>query len=219
LAFKLPKWNDDWFERPEENCDWLREPEWKIELQLATLPIRDFVAMTMGCRYDLLDEEDPFQVIDLSPEGRGEVRREACDRLRVIVNNVEAGIFPGFERDGKKYCRLRDSTQWVHDHGWELPTPMLNLINIYPQQTPALPETPTTVSKWRKAFEYESEGLNALYDLIERYFFDIDGKPIYDSRKWPIKKTLPCPPDWSPRTRDEADTIITSGKRKGKAAK
>ena len=96
---------------------------------------------------------------------------------------------------------------------------MLSLIDIYPKQTLASPETPTPVSKWRKAFEYESEGLNALYDLIERYFFDTDGKPIYDSEKWPIKKTLPCPLNWSERTRDEADTIITSGKRKGRAEK
>jgi hypothetical protein len=72
--------------------------------------------------------------------------------------------------------------------------------------------------KWRKAFEYESEGLNALYDLIERRFFDAEGKPIYDSGKWPLKKALES--DWlTGRTLDEADTIITSSKRKGKAKK
>lgn len=81
-------------------------------------------------------------------------------------------------------------------------------------------EVVSRTSKWRKAFEYESEGLNALYDLIERYFFDENGKPIYDPQRWPIKKSLEGRGwDWSLRTLEEADTIITSGKRKGKAAK
>ena len=71
-------------------------------------------------------------------------------------------------------------------------------------------------AKWRKAFEYESDGLNALYELIERHYFDADGKPIYDSTRWTLKKNLES--DWlTGRTLDEADTIITSGKRKGKA--
>jgi len=73
-------------------------------------------------------------------------------------------------------------------------------------------------AKWRKAFEYESEGLNALYDLIERHYFDADGKPIYDPAQWSLKKNLVS--DWlRSRTLDEADTIITSGNRKGKAEK
>jgi hypothetical protein len=73
-------------------------------------------------------------------------------------------------------------------------------------------------AKWRKAFEYESDGLNALYDLIERHYFDADGKPIYDPAQLPLKKNLES--EWlTGRTKDEADTIITSGNRKGKADK
>ncbi|MCC2680846.1 MAG: hypothetical protein K0S36_410 [Nitrosospira multiformis] len=85
-------------------------------------------------------------------------------------------------------------------------------------QTESEPFDITRHPKWRKAFEYDSEGLNALYDLIERYFFDEGGNPIYDPKNWPIKKKIESP-SWSQRTIDEADTIITSGKRKGKAAK
>jgi hypothetical protein len=73
-------------------------------------------------------------------------------------------------------------------------------------------------AKWRKAFEYESEGLNALYDLIECHYFDDSGNPIYDPAQLPLKKNLES--EWlTGRTRDEADTIITSGQRKGKAEK
>jgi|GEM_PF-4222684 len=73
-------------------------------------------------------------------------------------------------------------------------------------------------AKWRKAFEYESEGLNALYNLIERHYFDADNNPVYKPAKWPLKKELVS--DWlSGRTLGEADTIITSGQRKGKAEK
>lgn len=71
-------------------------------------------------------------------------------------------------------------------------------------------------AKWRKAFEYESDGLNALYDLIERNYFDADGNPIYNIAQLPLKKNLDS--KWlKGRTKNEADTIITSGKRKGKA--
>jgi hypothetical protein len=73
-------------------------------------------------------------------------------------------------------------------------------------------------AKWRKAFEYESEGLNALYDIIESYYFDDKGKPIYDPSEWSLKKSIVS--NWlTGRTLDEADTIITSGKRKGRAEK
>jgi hypothetical protein len=72
--------------------------------------------------------------------------------------------------------------------------------------------------KWRRAFEYESEGLNALYDLIESNYFDAHGKPIYDLAQLPLKKNVESK-FLTGRTRDEADTIITSGKRKGKAEK
>lgn len=76
----------------------------------------------------------------------------------------------------------------------------------------------TQLPKWRKAFEYESEGLNALYDLIERHYFDANGNPVYDPTQWTLKKNIKS--NWlTGRTLDEADTIITSGNRKGKAEK
>lgn len=218
MAFKLLEWADDWFATIFEAC--VLEPEWKIELQLATVELRDFVALTMGCRYDVLDEEDPLPIVCLTPKGRSAVWLETQYRLRVIGNNLEANVFPGFELNGKKYVRLKDATRWVYDHGWELPEPMMRLIDLLPKQLPATSEAPIAVSKSRKAFEYESAGLNALYDLIERYFFDANGRPIYDPEKWPLKKSLTCDSvNWSSRTLEEADTIITSGNRKGKAAK
>ncbi len=66
----------------------------------------------------------------------------------------------------------------------------------------------------RLAFQYESEGLNALYDLIEENYFDEYSKPIYEIKMLPQKKVLES--SWlTGRTLQEADTIVTSRKRKG----
>ena len=73
------------------------------------------------------------------------------------------------------------------------------------------------VKNWRKAFEYESEGLNALYNLIENNYFDSSGNQL-DIKELPLKKELNS--EWlTGRTLTEADTIITSKKRRGKANK
>jgi len=37
-------------------------------------------------------------------------------------------------------------------------------------------------AKWRRAFEYESVGLNMLYELIEEHYFDSSNNPIYDKK-------------------------------------
>ncbi|MCU7833692.1 MAG: hypothetical protein KZQ83_00455 [gamma proteobacterium symbiont of Taylorina sp.] len=71
---------------------------------------------------------------------------------------------------------------------------------------------------WRAAFEYKSDGLDALYDLIEKFYFDSEDKPIYDIKLLPQKKKLSSEwlaPKKGRRTLDEVDTIITSRKRKG----
>ncbi len=135
-------------------------------------------------------------------------------------------------------CRLIERLNCATPHEWvdlaiekKINIPWLDWAierGLYkPQQTIdnlAQPEAQSSVSstpqgsKWRKAFEYESKGLNALYDLIERHFFDANGNPIYDPAEWPLKKNLES--DWlTGRNLGEADTIITSRKRKGKAEK
>ena len=221
--FKLPKWNVDYFTTPDAFNSF--EPKWDIELQLITVPITHFVAMTMGCDGHIFDEDS----VILSNKRKLAVKDDLSERLRVITNNLEAGsILGGHKSDSKWECNLRNATQWAHDLGWELPEPMLKLIsnNIPKPETdnPVQPEAQSPVDstlqsvKWRKAYEYESEGLEALYDLIERHFFDANGKPIYEPAKWPLKKELVS--NWlTKRTLTEADTIITSGKRKGKADK
>lgn len=114
----------------------------------------------------------------------------------------------GYVSDGKRKDEQKKPVQACGSNSTLTDQPEVNhLINSDPQPM-----------KWRKAFEYESEGLNALYDLIERHYFDADDNPVYKPAKWPLKKELVS--DWlSGRTLDEADTIITSGQRKGKAEK
>lgn len=72
--------------------------------------------------------------------------------------------------------------------------------------------------KWRKAFNYQSDGLRALYDMIEQNYFDEHDNPIYDPELLPLKKSVQSE-KLKGRTKDEADTIITSSKRKGNAQK
>jgi hypothetical protein len=74
-------------------------------------------------------------------------------------------------------------------------------------------------TKWRKAFEYESEGLNALYQLIEDHFFDTEGNPIYDPKKWPGQKSLTSNFFEGYQIEHVDRIVITAGKRKGKAEK
>lgn len=72
--------------------------------------------------------------------------------------------------------------------------------------------------RWRKAFEYESEGLSALYELIEKYYFDANGNPIYDPERFPPQKRLES--EWmNGRTLEEADRIITGRGRNNRKPK
>ncbi len=175
---------------------------------------------------------DPFSLDDdiFSPDYDENLQREIqkmeidLDRLRDFWHR--AGLEnddrpPSFFIDWALSKRFEPSwLDWARENDFYLTSQEIpKQIGTVPQES-AIPVTPVTLPGWRKAFEYESEGLNALYELIERNFFDADGKPIYDPEGWPIKKSLTRGSiNWSSRTLEEADTIITSGKRKGKAAK
>lgn len=85
-------------------------------------------------------------------------------RLRVIENNLQAGNIPGnYYLRLPHQCRLKEATQWVHDHGWELPAPMLKLINQgQTEKTVLQEEFPRAHPKWRKAYEFKSEGMDGV---------------------------------------------------------
>jgi hypothetical protein len=215
--FKLPKWKAEWFE-DERMLEFLI-PDWKTELQMAKMPITTFAALTMGC-IEGVATRDPHA--HLSERGKLAVRILYDKRLRVIENNLQTGNIPGnYYLRFPHQCRLKEAIQWVHDHGWELPAPMLTLINQGHTEKTMLPEEfPRAHPKWRPAYEFESEGMNAIYDLIEKYFIDAKSNPVYDPEKWPAKKMLES--DWlitGSRTLREVDLIITSRKRKGRAKK
>jgi hypothetical protein len=73
------------------------------------------------------------------------------------------------------------------------------------------------IGKWRHAFNYKSDYLNQFYDLIESTYMTPDGKQIAMGdllEKHHIKVN-----GWGKRTKDEADTILTSAKRRGKTKK
>lgn len=212
--FKLPEWDAEWF-MDKQVLKYIA-PDWKTELQMATMPINTFVALTMDCNKDVATLEPCAR---LSTTGMIIVGYSYNKRLRVIENNLLAGSFPGkYQFRLPHTCRLKEAIQWVHDQGWELPGPMLKLIKPGQKEKKAPEEFPRTHPKWRLAYEFESEGINALNDLIEKYFFDEKGNPINNPKRWPAKKTLES--EWlKNRTLSEADTIITSGKRIGNAKK
>jgi hypothetical protein len=194
---------------------WRPYPAWRVLVGLDYYAEKNRVSYPMG----MYPWEPPFN--DTVLEAEVLKMENEIDRLREFW--FRAGLEdeeypPSFFIEWALSKRVRPSwLDWAIEEKLYIPT----------QEIPKRPGTVSQeseitgrTSKWRKAFEYESEGLNALYDLIERYFFDENGKPIYDPQRWPIKKSLEVQDwNWSPRTLDEADTIITSGKRKGKAAK
>lgn len=212
--FKLPQWKAEWF-KDERMLEFVA-PDWTTELQMVTMPITNFVALTMGCIEEvaILDSR-----AHLSEDGELIVGHLYHKRLRVIENNLRAGKIPGrYPLRGPHYCQLKGATRWVYDQGWELPEPMLMLIKSGRKEKESPEEFPRSHPKWRAAYEFESEGMNALYELIENYFIDANGKPIYDPERWPAKKTLES--EWlKARTLSEGDTIITSRKRLGKIKK
>ena len=212
--FKRPSWGTDWFK--EKRSVKSIEPDWDVVLQMAAIPISNFVALTMGCTLDVIENSEASP-ITLSAKGRSIVGRLYNDRLAILENNWRTGNFPGCsDQNYGQNCRLKETIQWVHDRGWELPEPMMKLINQERKEKKALPdEFPRAHPKWRKAYEYESEGMKALYDLIEKSYIDAKGNPISDMKKLPLKKNLES--EWlKGRTLIEADTIITSGKRNRK---
>lgn len=211
------------FKRPEWRVEWVREkrildriaPDWKTELQMVTMPITTFAALTMGCKDAIITNSSEY----LSETGIITVGHLYQKRLQVIENNLKERKFPGkYNLRTRSYCRLKETTQWVYDQGWEIPEPMLKLVKERTKEKDVLVrEAPEPQPKFRKAHAFESEGMNALYDLIEKYYLDAEGNPL-DPENWPAKKSLES--EWlMGRTLMEADTIITSAKRAGKRKK
>jgi hypothetical protein len=123
--FKIPQWSEDYF-NGEFNVESFR-PNWKIELQLVTVPVSDFAAMTMGCQTDLVSGDPSHKV--LSNKGKASSKKALEQRLKVIYNHLYAGNFRANKnRDGEWYCNLKETTKWAHELQWELPAPMLKLI-------------------------------------------------------------------------------------------
>ncbi|MBA4143449.1 MAG: hypothetical protein H0X43_10715 [Nitrosospira sp.] len=188
-------------------------PHWKTELQMASIPITTFAALTMGCIDEIIINSNEY----LSETGIITVGLLYQRRLKVIENNLKEHKFPGkYNLRTTSYCKLKEAAQWVYDQGWEIPEPMLKLVKEGKKENDVLlHESPQ--SKFRKAHAFESEGMNALYDLIEKYYLDTEGNPV-DPEKWPAKKSLES--EWlKGRTLMEADTIITGAKRAGKRKK
>ena len=73
------------------------------------------------------------------------------------------------------------------------------------------------IGEWSHAFNYKSDYLNQFYDLIESTYMTPTGEQIA-LKALPIKEQIDVE-EWSSRTILEADTILTSGKRQGKATK
>lgn len=215
---KLPQWRAEWFVQ-EDALEHIA-PDWNTELEMSTIPVTHFVAMTMGCTWEIASGEEQAPV-NLFAERRIFISDIYNKRLRILQNNTGAArSFPGYNGpEGPFFCWIERATQWVHERGWELPAPMLRLIKKAPKEKGLIQDDlPGDHPKWRKAFEYQSEWLDAFYQLIETYYFDAEGKPIYDPSQWPDKKTIESKKLVN-RTLTEADTIITSGKRRGKAKK
>lgn len=181
--------------------------------------------------YNILEKNaNEIKLFDASSTTLPEVIENAEDVLMEIWNTnwwraekLEGASFNAFgpsinevailKTDASKYFNIPLA---VIEHG--LYTPKQEIIKAAKIEAMQPVDSDSKPTKWRKAFEYESDGLNALYDLIESYYFDASGNPIYDSTQWTLKKNLES--DWlTGRTLDEADTIITSGNRKGKAEK
>jgi hypothetical protein len=219
MAFKLFKWDPAWFEQ----ADALKHiaPDWETELQKAIVSKPAFVGLTMGCNEDMVTKVRT--AIGLTEAGHSIVRTAFNKRWTIIHNNFPDGPSPdGGGRRSHHYIYLKVATQLAYDLGWKLPKPMMRLIS--PQIKQGMTRSkkdPRSHPQWRRAFEYESEYLNAFYELIERYFFDEEGNPIYDQKKCIRKKNILS--DFksvlNERTLQEADTIITSGKRMGNRKK
>lgn len=70
---------------------------------------------------------------------------------------------------------------------------------------------------WRLAFSYKSVWLDAMYDMMEEYYFDDNDSQI-DIKDLPYKDSIESKV-LSNLIKREADKIITSGQRKGKNIK
>lgn len=216
MTYKLFKWEPGWFEQ----ADAFKRvaPDWETELQRAIVSKPEFVALTMGCKGDMVTK--PPTVTGLTEAGNSIVRATYNKRWGIIDNNIPNGPAPSSNgRRSPHYCLLKEATQLVYDLGWQLPKPMIKLISPQIKQDRARSKKdPSSHPRWRKAFEFESDYLDAVYDLIEKNFIDDKGNPINDPKKWPLKKNLDSPV-LKGRLLAAADSIITSGKRMGNRKK
>lgn len=215
--FKRPSWKADWI--LEKRSLKSIEPDWDVVLQMATVPISDFCALTMGCTLDVIKDSEASPVT-LSAKGRSIVAKLYNDRLAVLENNWGTVNFPGCsDQDYGKNCRLKGTIQWVHALGWELPEPMMKLINKERQEKKVSgDEFPRSHPKWRKAYELVSPGMNAFHELAENNYFDAQGNQIFDMDKLPLQKNLKS--EWlKGRKLEEADRIITGGRGSRKSRK
>ena len=212
MTFKLFKWDPAWF----EHADALKQiaPDWETELQNAIVSKRIFVALTMGCKVGIITNSRA--VNKLTKAGHSMIMATYNKRLGIIDNNIPEGpssysLVPA----SYAYCYLKKATILANDLGWQLPKPMMRLISPQIKQNKVRSKKgQLSHSPSRKAFEYESILLDGLYELIERYFIDEEGKPITDPKKWPLKKNMESP-ILHGRLLDAADTLITNGQRRG----
>lgn len=216
MTYKLFKWEPGWFEQ----ADAFRRiaPDWETELQKAIVSKLAFVAMTMGCNEDIVTKV--AKAVGMTEAGKSIVMATHNKRWEIIHNNIPDGPSPdGNGRRSSHFCLLKEATELAYNLGWKLPKPMLKLISPEIKKANVRSKKdPRSHPKWRKAYEYESEGLDAFYDFIEKNYFDANGHPVYDKEKWPLKKNLVS--SWlTGRTLVEADTIVTSAKRAGQTKK
>lgn len=213
MTFKLFKWDPAWFEQPDalEHI----APDWDTELQKDLIPKPVFINLTMGCKEGMLNPDRAKT--GLTEAGYSIAKAEFSKRGSIISSNFPDG--PSTKDGGRHsphYVLLKDATQVVYDLGWKLPRPMLRLIPPQKKQATArAKKNPKSNPKWRPAFNFQSEYLDAFYGLIESHFIDKGGNPIYDRKKWLLKKNLDSPV-LKGKLLEAADTIITSGKRMGK---
>jgi hypothetical protein len=216
MTYKLFKWDPSWFEQ----ADAFKRiaPDWETELQKAIVSKDTFVALTMGCTVEMVTRVPT--ATGLTEAGNSIVRATYNKRWEIIHNNIPDGPSPGSNcLRSPHYCLLKEATQLAYALGWQLPKPMLRLISPEIKNANIRSrKDPRSHPKWRKAYEYESEGLDTFYDFIEKNYFDEQGHPIYDKEKIPLKKNLVS--SWlTGRTLVEADTIVTSAKRAGRTKK
>ncbi len=210
----------------------MNKPNWDKWSLMPEVELWEAAALSLDIDPDEVgtgSDSDGNVYMDIKDAFNG-MSKSFIDRLEIIERSAGITLNPVSKSPWmtwKSKVPLSEFVSWCVKNKLQMPNELADKHDgnktpppDFDKASPTYPPVDNTSQdvKWRKAFEYESEGLNALYDLIEHHFFDENDNPIYDSVKWPLKKNLES--DWlTGRTLDEADTIITSSKRKGKAEK